>query len=134
MRTIPAINQAWPEQGGIYIGARLINGVAHHVVIPGGVEHDAKDIKFDDAAASIPKDLNGHADWRLPEKEDLMLAYINGREHFEKSGRASIYWSSTEEDEDWAWAVVFEDGVTDCTNRSYEFRVRPFRSFTDSSL
>ena len=134
MRTIPAINQAWPEQGGIYIGSRLINGDVHHVVIPGGVEHDGKDIKFDDAAASIPKDLNGHADWRMPEKEDLMLAYINGREHFEQSGRASIYWSSTEEDEDWAWAVGFVRGYTSNNYRYYEFRVRPFRSFTDSSL
>lgn len=39
--TVPAINQPWPEQGGIYIGSRLINGAVHHIVIAdGGTTHD----------------------------------------------------------------------------------------------
>ena len=134
MNTTPQINQVWPEQGGIFVGTRLINGQAHHIIIPGGVEHDAKDVKFADAAATIPAELNGHTDWRMPEKEDLQLAYINSREHFEQKGMASLYWSGTEEDDDWAWAVVFEDGYTGNYDRNYEFRVRPFRSFLASSL
>lgn len=134
MNTTPQINQVWPEQGGIFVGTRLINGQAHHIIIPGGVEHDAKDVKFADAAATIPKDLNGHADWRMPQKEDLQLAYINSREHFEQKGMASLYWSGTEEDDDWAWAVDFEYGYTRYYYRDSEFRVRPFRSFLASSL
>ena len=132
-KSIPAIGQAWPEQGGIYIGARLIDGATHHVVIPGGVEHDIKDVAFKGVRACIPTELNGQGDWRAPDQEDLMLAWINAREHFEKSGLASYYWSRTERD-GWAWAVGFEYGTTTNDTRGDEFRVRPFRSFPDSSL
>ena len=131
---IPAINQLWPEQGGIYIGSRLIDGEVHHVVIPGGIEHDANDIKFDDVPGSILKEINCHKDWRAPDQEDLMLAWINAREHFTQEGSGSIYWSRSEHSKHWAWAVVFEDGYTLFYYRTNEFRVRPFRSFPDSSL
>lgn len=129
----PAIGQAWPEQGGIYIGARLIDGAMHHIVIPGGVEHDAKDVAFKNVEASIPAELNGHSDWRAPDQEDLMLAWINAREHFEKSGLASYYWSRTVRN-DWPWSGDFEHGLTDNDYRFSEFRVRPFRSLPDSAL
>jgi hypothetical protein len=132
-KSIPAIGQAWPEQGGIYIGARLIDGAVHHVVIPGGVEHDIKDVAFQGVQTCIPTELNGQGDWRAPDQEDLMLAWINAREHFEKKGIASVYWSRTER-ADWAWAVDFEDGFTNSYYRGNEFRVRPFRSFPDSAL
>ena len=132
-KSIPAIGQAWPEQGGIYIGARLIDGATHHVVIPGGVEHDIKDVAFKGVRACIPTELNGQGDWRAPDQEDLMLAWINAREHFEKSGWSSYYWSRTERD-GWAWAVDFEYGHTNRDYRGNEFRVRPFRSFPDSAL
>ena len=131
---IPAINQLWPEQGGIYIGSRLIDGEVHHVVIPGGIEHDANDIKFDDVPGSILKEINCHEDWRAPDQEDLMLAWINAREHFTQEGSGSIYWSRSERSKHWAWAVDFEDGYTISCDRRNEFRVRPFRSFPDSSL
>ena len=131
---IPAINQLWPEQGGIYIGSRLIDGEVHHVVIPGGIEHDANDIKFDDVPGSILKEINCHEDWRAPDQEDLMLAWINAREHFTQEGSGSIYWSRSERSKHWAWAVDFEFGCTVNFTRDDEFRVRPFRSFPDSSL
>lgn len=134
-KSIPAIGQAWPEQGGIYIGARLIDGAVHHIVIPGGVEFDHVDIPFNRVVLAVAEgdELNGFSDWRAPDQEDLMLAWINAREHFEKKGIASVYWSRTERS-DWAWAVVFEDGLTSDTRRSSEIRVRPFRSFPDSAL
>jgi hypothetical protein len=130
MSTTPAINQHWPEQGGIYIGSRLINGQAHHIVIPGGTEHDAQNIKFADVESCIPAEINGHSDWRAPGQEDLMLAFINAREHFDTD---DWYWSRSEH-HGWAWAVGFEDGSTDCFNRYYEFRVRPVRSFPASAI
>ena len=126
---IPAINQLWPEQGGIYIGSRLIDGEVHHVVIPGGIEHDANDIKFDDVPGSILKEINCHEDWRAPDQEDLMLAWINAREHFTQEGSGSIYWSRSERSKHWAWAVDFENGLTYYHRRDNEFRVRPFRRF-----
>lgn len=134
MRTIPAINQPWPEQGGIYIGSRLIDGQVHHIVIPGGTEHDVEGVAFKDLATSIPAEINGHSDWRAPDQEELMLAWINAREHFVQEGSDSLYWSSTVDSDNWPWAVDFEDGRTNRTHRRYEFRVRPVRSFPDSSL
>lgn len=130
MLTIPAINQPWPEQGGIYVGSRLIDGQVHHIVIPGGIEHDAENVAFKSLADSIPAEINGHSDWRAPDQEDLMLAYINAREHFSTE---DWYWSRSEH-HGYAWAVDFEYGFTGSRYRRYEFRVRPVRSFPDSSL
>ena len=126
MSTTPAINQHWPEQGGIFIGSRIIDGQVHHIIIPGGIEHDAQNIKFTDVESSIPADINGHSDWRAPDQEDLMLAYINSREHFDTD---DWYWSRTPDGEHWAWAVDFESGNTGYYHRINEFRVRPVRRF-----
>ena len=62
-----------------------------------------------------------------------MLAYVNAREHFEQKGIDSIYWSRSEH-HDWPWAVDFEFGDVSNAFRLFEFRVRPFRSFNDSSI
>ncbi|ANN70890.1 DUF1566 domain-containing protein [Bordetella bronchialis] len=133
----PAIGQLWPEQGGIFIGSRLIDGTVHHVIIPGGVEHDIKGVAFSDIDSAVAKvgDLNGHSDWRAPDREDLMLGWINGREHFQQtcSWDDTIYWSRTEY-KDYAWAVDFEYGLVGYYYRTNEFRVRPVRSFIASSL
>ncbi len=132
----PVINQAWPEQGGIYIGSRLIDGAVHHVVIPGGTEFDHTDIPFArvELVVAEGEELNGFSDWRAPDQEDLMLAFINAREHFENEGSDTFYWSRTVRD-GWPWAVDFEHGYADNIGfRNDVFRVRPFRSFPDSSL
>ena len=129
---IPVIGQSWPEQGGLYIGSRLIGGPVHHVVIPGGVEFDHVDIPFSRVQSVVSEgdELNGFSDWRAPDKEDLMLAYINAREHFDKG---DWYWSRSEH-HGWPWAVAFEVGTVTSYHRSLEFRVRPFRCFTHSSI
>lgn len=131
---IPAINQPWPEQGGIYIGSRLIGGAVHHVVIAdGGTARDIKDQDFKAAQGVQFGEINGHSDWHAGDQEDLMLAYINAREHFEQEGSDSIYWTRSEH-HGWPWAVDFEYGTTSLNSRDCEFRVRPFRSIADSSL
>jgi len=130
---IPAIGHHWSEQGGIYIGARLKDGAVHHVVIADGTQHDRKDQDFKAAQGVQFGEINGHSDWHAGDQEDLMLAYINAREHFVGKGVDSIYWSRSEH-HGWPWVVEFEDGVTSSGSRRYEFRVRPFRSFPDSSL
>ncbi len=127
---IPALNQPWPEQGGIYIGSRLINGAVHHVVIAdGGTAHDLEDQTAKGAQGMQFGAINGHSDWHAGDKEDLMLAYINAREHFEPA----YYWSRSEH-HGWPWAVDFDDGYTSLVDRPLEFRVRPFRSFPASSI
>lgn len=127
---IPALNQPWPEQGGIYIGTRLINGAVHHIVIAdGGTARDLEDQTAKAAQGVQFGEINGHSDWHAGDQEDLMLAYINAREHFEPT----YYWSRSEH-HGWTWAVGFETGYTNDHFRPSEFRVRPFRSFPDSSI
>ena len=125
--TAPAIGQEWPEQGGIYIGSRLIDGATHHVVIPGGKEFDLVDVDFKDLASAVTErgEVNGHADWRAPDQEDMMLAYINAPDLFEKD---DWYWTNKPYGSLSAWAVDFEDGDVVNWSRSGEFRVRPVRS------
>ena len=133
MSSTPAINQPWPEQGGIFIGSRLIDGLMHHIIIPGGIEFDHTDIPFSRVEQVVNEgdELNGFSDWRAPDKEDLMLAYINSREHFDSD---EWYWSRTPDCEHWALAVDFEYVRTHYFSRSHEFRVRPVRSFPASAI
>ena len=126
---VPPINTPWPEQGGIYIGPRVIEGVAHHIVIPGGIAHDIPDTALAVAEAAIPLAINGHSDWRVGDLEDLLLAFVNAREHFKVTGRDSTYWTRTEKN-GFPWAVDFEHGFNGhIRDRYYAARVKPFRSF-----
>jgi hypothetical protein len=127
--TAPAIGQEWPEQGGIYIGSRLIDGAVHHVIIPGGKEFDLDGVEFNDMVSAVTDrgEVNGHADWRAPDQEDMMLAYINAPDLFEKN---DWYWTNKPYGSNYAWAVDFEGGSVDVWHRYGEFRVRPVRRFT----
>ncbi|WP_419342755.1 DUF1566 domain-containing protein [Achromobacter sp. PD1] len=129
----PAIGQEWPEQGGVFIGTRLVHGVAHHVIVPGGKEFDLADVAFNDLTTAVADrgEVNGHGDWRAPDQEDMMLAYINVPDLFEKD---DWYWTNKPYGSDYAWAVNFEDGYVLNWNRGYEFRVRPVRSIIASPL
>lgn len=123
----PVIGQSWPEQGGIFIGTRLIDGIPHHVIVSDGIKHDIHDVKFIDVEKVIPKEINGHRDWRAPDHEELMLAYVNAREHFAQEGKTVRYWSRSIH-HGWPWAVNFEYGISDYYYRDFEFHVRPFRT------
>ena len=130
---IPALNTPWPEQGGIYVGARLVNGEVRHVIKPAGTEHDATGLNFAAAKSHQFGEINGHSDWHTGDQEDYMLAYVNAREHFKQKGLDSIYWTRSEH-HNVAWAVDFELGYTTDFYRYNEFRAAPFRSLSDSSL
>lgn len=131
--SMPSIGQEWPEQGGIFIGSRLIDGVAHHIIIPGGAEFDLVDVKFKDLASAMAGrgEVNGHGDWRAPDQEDMMLAYVNAPDLFDKS---DYYWTNKPYGSFTAWAVSFEYGNVSRWRRTDEFRVRPFRSIIASTL
>ncbi len=83
----PSIGQPWPEQGGIYIGSRLIDGQTHHVIIPGGTEYDIR-ANYNNAAERIAAkgEINGFSDWHHGSQEDVMLAYINVPDLFCRGG------------------------------------------------
>lgn len=131
--TAPVIGHEWPEQGGVYIGSRLIDGATHHVIIPGGKEFDLVDVEFKDLASAVTErgEVNGHADWRAPDQKDMMLAYINTPDLFNKD---DWYWTNKPYGAYDAWAVSFENGLVYTWRRLYEFRVRPVRSIIASSL
>ena len=131
--SMPVVGQEWPEQGGVFIGTRLIDGVAHHIIIPGGAEFDLLDVEFKGVASAVAErgEVSGHADWRAPDQEDMMLAYINVPDLFDKD---DWYWTNKPYGSGDAWAVHFEHGCVNYWHRSYEFRVRPVRSIIASSL
>lgn len=124
----PIIGQPWPEQGGVYLGQRRIDGVPHHIIVSPGTENDIKHVEFGNIEAEIERvgTLNGHSDWVAPDQEDLMLAYVYVPELFVRERGGGIYWSRSEH-HDWPWAVDFEHGHVFCSLRSCESRVRPFR-------
>lgn len=132
--SVPTIGELWPEQGGIYCGKRLINGEEHCVVTPEGTGHDVVRKNFDDASEMQFGEINGHRDWHPGDQEDVMLAYINVPDQFQRTGGVdSIYWTRSFH-HGWPWAVDFEGGHVDSCNRSSKCRVRPFRSFVASSI
>ncbi|THF58037.1 DUF1566 domain-containing protein [Pseudothauera rhizosphaerae] len=133
--TPPVIGQPWPEQGGIFIGSRLIDGDIHHRIIPGGPEFDIP-ASHNNAAERIAAKgaINGHNDWFHGDPKDVMLAYINVPHLFPSKGIESVQITSKPYGEYYAWAVVFEHGDVDCHYRLNEFRVRPFRSIIASSI
>ena len=128
---VPAypLGQFVSSQGGIYVGARLIDGRVHHRFIAPREQHPTE-IKFDDvgrAVASMGR-IGGLDGWRPGDQEDLMLAYINARGHFPTSGQASIYWTSAPFGSTNAWALDFEDGHVYPWDRSLQRAVLPVRS------
>lgn len=125
--TPPALGQEWPAHGGIFIGSRVINGVTHHRIIPGGTDFDLVGVGFDDQASAIADrgEVNGHSDWQAPDQEDMMLAYINAPHLFDKD---DWYWTNKPYGSYCAWAVRFENGAVSYWYRYAEFRVRPVRS------
>lgn len=75
-------------------------------------------------AASYERD--GHLDFYLPSRREMMIALANVPHLFDPDG---WYWTSTPVGDWGAWAVDFEYGNVRCLSRHYEFRVRPVRRF-----
>lgn len=78
-------------------------------------------------AAKLARDYeaDGHCDFYLPSRREMMVALANVPDLFEKS---SWYWTSSLCGS-YPWAVDFEYGFVSDINRDNEFRVRPFRRF-----
>lgn len=80
--------------------------------------------------------LDGHADWYIPSRMELLAAYEGAPELFDKDG---WYWSSTQSSRFHAWCQYFEYGCSHANLKDTEFRARPVRSiqlqpFTPSAL
>lgn len=151
--TPPAHGEYWPGQGGRYICTLpALSGVpARHLIAS---EEEATDLTFgpygtDVAGASSQLDgpantaslvahekahpaaqwcrahtADGHTDFYLPGRLDLVMAHICAPQIFNKRG---WYWSSTQGSRSSAFAQYFESGCSYWYSKGHEFRVRAFR-------
>ncbi|WP_219209480.1 DUF1566 domain-containing protein [Variovorax boronicumulans] len=148
----PAAGEIWPGQGGRFIctiaasaglpARHLVFGVdeaeelafgpyesiagadSHldgsantKALIASGKEHPA-------AAWAAAYTADGHSDFHLPSRHDLLLAYIHAKEHFDTD---DWYWSSTQGSRGLAFVQDFEDGNSYWADKDYRHRARACR-------
>ena len=68
-------------------------------------------------------------DWRMPTKRELKLIYEVYSNGIEVNLNDSPYWSSTENNSNVAWVLLFSNGVQVTTNKDYSYIVRAVRAF-----
>jgi len=79
--------------------------------------------------------LNGFSDWFLPSKEELNELYLNRSVvgGFASDSNGSLYWSSSEAADPYAWAQWFcicsHDGLQVLSDKNNSRRVRAVRAF-----
>ena len=150
--TPPAHGEYWPGQGGRYICTVLASpGLPTRHLIAS--EAEAEDLAFGPyldvpgaccqldgpgntaallatgqahpaAAWAVAHTADGHADFHLPSRNDLLMAYIYAPKHFSKD---DWYWSSTQGSRSYAFVQGFEGGSSDWSGKGSEHRVRAFR-------
>lgn len=74
--------------------------------------------------------LGGYDDWFLPSKVELALLYTNLFERDLGGLAPTIYWSSSEDDENYAYVHVFGQDLVTSIEKSFDGgRVRAIRAF-----
>jgi hypothetical protein len=73
--------------------------------------------------------LNGYNDWYLPSKDELNLVYTNLKTQGFGGFANDWYYSSSEDDHEYAHAMNFGAGYWDGVTKSYAQRVRAIRAF-----
>lgn len=146
----PRIGEYLADQGGIYAGDILGDDDVLYGLVA-AEEEDTGSAKWGDerelnlsqwdglsntnalrdrcpaAKLAAGYERDGHADFYLPARRELIVAQANIPQLF---GAESWYWTSTPHGESLAWAVDFEHGHVGLNDRRDEFRIRPFRRFT----
>ncbi len=152
--TPPAPGTAWPGQGGIYLCTlpAQFGLPARHLIAAtrendelawGGYDHDSTGANSqtdgrantlallaegkDHPAAKWASEYaeDGHADYFLPSRFDLFMAWLSAPQVFSKSG---WYWSSSQYSRGSAFIQGFEYGDASYGGKGYEYRVRPVRT------
>jgi len=144
----PKIGEYLAGQGGIYAGdIQDDDGVRYGLIFgtddlgehkwgPDGKRDlsewdgltNTNHLREDCPAAKIASDYeaNGHADFYLPSRREMMIALANIPHWFTKN---SWYWTSTPRSKRRAWAVHFVEGIALRFAHDNEFRVLPVRRF-----
>lgn len=150
--TPPAHGEFWSDQGGYYICTlpALLGLPARHLIagpecteqikfgpdvdVPGATSHI--DGRANTAALLTSGELHqaarwasscaadGHTDFFLPAKLDLVMAHICAPKLFNTDG---YYWSSTQFSRCNAFVQDFAYGYSDWSSKDYQRRVRAFR-------
>lgn len=106
---------AWGEYGDVG-GARHINdGLANTLAMSQAGNHLAQ--------RALGLQIGNHADFYLPARGELMLAFLNCRDLFDPSW----YWSSTQYSAGYAWYQFFDGGFQYDLDKKYEGRARVVR-------
>ena len=148
--TPPPHGEYWPGQGGYYICTlpALLGLPARHL-IAGKEQAKATFGSYEEVSdCSSPIDgpantkallahgshpaaqwasaytADGHQDFHLPAKLDLVMAHICAPHLFDKKG---YYWTSTQNSRYYAFVQGFEYGYSDWSLKGHELRVRAFR-------
>ena len=69
------------------------------------------------------------SDWFLPSVGEAMLMYTNLRQVGVGGFASDVYWSSSENDADYAWFQYFYSGIQYLNNKTNANYVRPVRAF-----
>ena len=68
--------------------------------------------------------------WRLPNKQELLEIYEKLHEKGQGNFKAAGYWSSTEDDDGYAWTFNFANGFANYYGgKDYPYYVRAVRAF-----
>ncbi|SFB95970.1 hypothetical protein SAMN05216344_10693 [Polaromonas sp. OV174] len=76
------------------------------------------------AAWAAAYTADGHTDFHMPSRHDLLLAYIHAKDHFSED---DYYWSSSQDSRFTAFVQDFENGNGTWDDKGNERRVRAFR-------
>lgn len=152
--TPPAPGQPWPGQGGIYICTlpTQFGLPARHLVVGTNEAEDLTWGPYGEEAEGATSQTNGrantaaltasgkghpaaiwasqytedgHADYYLPSRMELLMCYLHAPQVFKTSG---WYWSSSQYSRLYAWCQDFEYGGSTANRKDTEFRARPVRS------
>lgn len=148
----PAAGETWPGQGGRFICTlpALLGLPARHLVFADGEEESlpfgpyadidgarshcdgaantkallAAGAEYKAAHWAASQRADGHADFHLPSRFDLLMAYLCAPKLFKTSG---YYWSSTQDSRGTAFVQGFELGNSGWDGKDYGHRVRACR-------
>ena len=153
---IPEIGQPWPGQGGFYGGYVHARGdvPAHYLIIAAkdvgilewggrGVEvrglsktdgltntrvliGNDDELEYPAANACAEYQADSHHDFYLPAAAELYHCWVNCPEVFAQD---CYYWSSSQRSANYAFNMLFVDGIQGYYGKLNELRVRPVRRF-----
>lgn len=151
---LPAIGEYWPGQGGVYIAKlpALHHLPERHLILAteekdglawgqGGKEVPGADSQHDGhantqallqhgdhpaAAWAAAHQADGHSDFYLPSRLELLMCWLAAPQLFKKDG---WYWSSSQFSRSHAWCQGFERGGSYGSGvKDNELRARPVRT------